>query len=79
MGVDDGEQIRVSVAALEVEGVGASGEQAGELGEEEAARVAHGFQGAHEGGDLGAEVVHIGDDPAEAVTASAGSPASFTG
>ncbi len=61
---DDGENVRMRVPALEVEGVWAAGEQEGELGQEEVAGVAHGFQGAHEGGDLGAEVVHVGDDTA---------------
>ncbi len=55
------------VLALEVEGVRAPGEQAGELGEQEGAGVGHDFQFACEGGDLGAEVVHVGDDAAEAL------------
>ncbi len=52
-----------TMAGSEVEGVRAPGEQADELGEQEGAGVAHGSQGVREGGDLGVEVVHAGDDP----------------
>jgi hypothetical protein len=39
VGADDGEKVRMRVPALEVEGVGAVVEQAGELGGEDGSRV----------------------------------------
>ncbi len=62
-----GAEVRARVLALEVEGLWAPGEQASEVSEQEGIDVAHGFQGADEGGDLSAEVADVRDDPAEAV------------